>query len=107
LLPLKAHDPWRERTAQACVTLFMENKRGSQRRRVLKSGKIVFGGGAFSVDCTIRDLSESGARLQVPTSVAIPDRFVHVDAHAAVRREAVVVWRKGDQLGVRFQASNP
>jgi hypothetical protein len=78
----------------------MDIKRGSPRQRVLKSGKIVFAGGSISVDCTIRNLSEAGARLQVP--VAIPDRFTLVDAHARTRREASVVWRKGDQIGVRF-----
>jgi hypothetical protein len=31
----------------------MDNKRGGQ-QRVLKSGKIVFAGGSFGVDCTIR-----------------------------------------------------
>jgi hypothetical protein len=42
----------------------MDNKRGSPRQRVLKSGKIVFAGGSFSVDCTIRNLSETGVRLR-------------------------------------------
>ena len=80
----------------------MDSKRGSPRQRVLKSGKIVFAGGSISVDCTIRNLSEAGARLQIPTTVAIPDRFTLVDAHARTRREATVIWRKGDQIGVRF-----
>jgi PilZ domain len=81
----------------------MDNKRGDPRQRVLKGGKIVFAGGSFSVDCTIRNLSATGARLQVPTTVAIPDKFVLLDAHAGTRREATVVWRKADQIGVRFE----
>ncbi len=80
----------------------MDSKRNSLRQRVLKSGKIVFAGGSFSVDCTIRNASETGARLQVPTTVAIPDRFTLVDAHGGTRREASVVWRKSNQMGVRF-----
>jgi len=80
----------------------MDSKRGSPRHPVLKSGKIVFAGGSISVDCTIRNLSETGSRLQIPTTVAIPDRFTLVDAHGGTRREATVVWRKGDQMGVRF-----
>lgn len=80
----------------------MGNKRGSPRQRVLKSGKIVFAGGSFSVDCTIRNISESGARLQVPLTVSIPDKFTLVDMHAKARREALVVWRKNDLIGVRF-----
>jgi len=80
----------------------MDNKRGSPRQRVLKSGKIVFAGGSFSVDCTIRNMSDTGARLQIPTTVAIPDRFILFDVHVDTRRQATVVWRKGDQIGVRF-----
>jgi hypothetical protein len=81
----------------------MDNKRIAPRQRVLKSGKIIFSGGAFSIDCTIRNISETGARLQVPTSVAIPDKFTLLDTHAGgTRREATVVWRKDNMMGVRF-----
>ena len=60
--------------------LLMDNKRSSPRQRVLKSGKMVFAGGSFSIDCTIRNISETGARLQVPTTVGIPEKFA-LDAH--------------------------
>ena len=80
----------------------MNDKRGKSRQRTLKGGKIVFGGGAFSVDCTIRNLSDTGARLQVPTTVAIPDTFTLVEGQGGKSRQATVVWRKGDVLGVRF-----
>ena len=80
----------------------MDNKRGTPRKRALKSGKIIYAGGSFSIDCIIRDLSDTGARLQVPTTVTIPDSFILVDAHAGVRRAATVVWRRGDRMGVRF-----
>ena len=78
----------------------MDNKRSSPRQRVLKTGKIIFAGGSFNIDCTIRNIS---ARLQVPTTVGIPDKFTLVDAHAATRHDVRVVWRKNDQIGVRFE----
>jgi hypothetical protein len=81
----------------------MDNKRDRPRQRTLKSGKIVFAGGSFSIDCTIRNLSETGARLQVPTTVAIPDKFTLVDAHGGTRRDVTVAWRKDDLVGVRFE----
>jgi hypothetical protein len=84
----------------------MGNKRSSPRQRVLKSGKIVFANGSFSIDCTIRNISETGARLQVPTTVSIPDKFTLVDAHAGTRHEVRVAWRKKDQIGVRFDGRN-
>jgi hypothetical protein len=68
----------------------MDNKRSSPRQRVHKSGKIVFANGSFSIDCTIRNVSETGARLQVPTTVSIPDKFTLIDAHAGTRHEVRV-----------------
>ena len=83
----------------------MHNKRDRQRQRALKSGKIVFAAGSFSVDCSIRNLSETGAKLREPTTVPIPDQFTLVDAHVGTRRQAKVVWRKGNQIGMRFEQS--
>ncbi len=79
-----------------------DNKRRSPRQRVLKAGKIAYANGSIVIDCTIRNLSDTGARLQVPTSVAIPDRFECVEAASAKRRPATVMWRRGDLMGIRF-----
>jgi hypothetical protein len=81
----------------------MADKRNNQRQRALKRGVIGFAGGSFSIDCTIRNLSASGARLKVPVTVAIPDQFKLLDSHTGIRHSAKVVWRKGDELGVRFE----
>jgi hypothetical protein len=78
------------------------DKRRSPRQRVLKGGKIAYANGSIVIDCTIRNLSDTGARLQVPTSVAIPDRFEFVEAASAKRRSATVMWRRGDLKGIRF-----
>ena len=40
----------------------MSEKRSTVRHRVLKSGTIAFGGGGF--DCTVRNLSTGGARIE-------------------------------------------
>ena len=80
----------------------MDEKRKAQRQRVLKSGKIIFANGSFTVDCMIRNLSDRGARLQVPTTVTIPDRFTFLDAHGG-SKSARVIWRKANLIGVAFK----
>lgn len=80
----------------------MDENRRAPRQRVLKAGKILYGGGSIAIDCTIRNLSETGARLQVPTSVAIPDRFEFVETASGKRRSVTVAWRKGELMGIRF-----
>ena len=51
----------------------MEEKRESLRSRVLKTGSISFGGAAIS--CTIRNISATGALLEVESPLGIPRRF--------------------------------
>lgn len=78
----------------------MDEKRKSTRHRVLKAGKIAFGGGI--VDCTVRNLSEIGAALDVVSSVGIPDYFTLVIAVDHVQRPCRVAWRKATRMGVLF-----
>ena len=77
----------------------MDDKRNSQRRRALKDGKIVFNNGFCVVDCTIKNLSETGAMLVAPKAGGIPDEFVLIDSKGQ-KHEAKVRWRKLNALGV-------
>jgi hypothetical protein len=81
----------------------MDEHRTNRRQRVLKSGKIIYANGSIVIDCTIRNPSETGAQLKVPTSVGIPDRFEFSEAMGGKRRPVKVMWRKGDLIGIRFE----
>jgi hypothetical protein len=78
----------------------MDNHRNAPRHRVLKAGSIEFGGGA--IDCTIHNLSQTGAALQVVTPLFIPDRFTLVVRTDHLRRPCHIVWRKEKRIGVAF-----
>lgn len=52
----------------------MSEKRRAARHRALKGGSIAFSGGA-RIDCVIRNLSETGAALQVESPLGIPNEF--------------------------------
>lgn len=79
-----------------------EEKRIIRRRRVLKGGKIIFADGNSVVDCVIRNLSVAGARLEVPTTVGLPQEFTLVDSHSGRSYIAKVAWRRGETMGVEF-----
>ena len=76
----------------------MNEHRIATRRRVLKSGKIEFGGGA--IDCTVRNLSDTGAALDVTSPVGIPAEFNLVVN--GTPRLCRVVWRKEKRIGITF-----
>ncbi|KRQ95787.1 PilZ domain-containing protein [Bradyrhizobium valentinum] len=82
----------------------MDEHRIAPRRRLLKSGKITFGGGSAVIDCTVRNLSETGAALEVISPVGIPERFTLVIEADHLRLPCRVVWRKEKRIGVHFEA---
>jgi hypothetical protein len=78
----------------------MNVPRIASRRRVLKAGSIEFGGEEF--ECTIRNVSETGAALEVMTPLYIPDRFTLVVQSEQSKRACRVIWRKQKRIGVTF-----
>jgi len=52
----------------------MAEERKEPRSRTLKGGKIIIGSSGV-IDCTIRDLSKSGARLKVDGALTLPEEF--------------------------------
>lgn len=53
----------------------MSNRRSHPRRRTFKGGKLTFNKGLSVLDCIVRDWSEDGARLELPTTVGVPESF--------------------------------
>lgn len=78
----------------------MDEHRTAPRRRLLKTGKISFGGGA--IDCTVRNLSETGAALEVNSPVGIPEQFTLVIEPNQIHVPCRVVWRKETRIGIHF-----
>jgi hypothetical protein len=78
----------------------MSERRVQPRRRVLKAGKILFANNSCTLDCTIRNISEQGAMLQIGHSVTVPDQFELYEPGRLTLHVARVVRRTGDTVGV-------
>ncbi len=78
----------------------LENSRAAPRQRVLKAGKIEFSGG--SIDCVIRNVSETGAALEVASPVGIPAEFNLMISGNIAKRPCRVVWVRDKRIGVTF-----
>lgn len=58
--------------------------------------------------CHLFDISDTGARLELPDPDAVPDRFLlWLAANGSARRICRAVWRDGQQIGVRFEQRLP
>lgn len=80
----------------------MDERRVALRSHLMKAGAIEFDGG--KITCIVRDLSISGAALDVSGSVSIPVHFTlsfRADADG-MHMPCRVVWRKEGRIGVAF-----
>ncbi len=80
----------------------MDDKREDQRHRTLKAGLIVFNERRSTIECTIRNLSDSGAQLKVATVIGIPDSFELRNVSDGTDHRCEVAWRREGVVGVRF-----
>jgi hypothetical protein len=79
-----------------------KERRMVHRHRTLKGGSISFNH-AGRIDCLVRNLSTSGACLEVASQAGIPEDFVLVVGHGHVRQNCHVIWRSATRMGVAFR----
>lgn len=79
-----------------------ENKRISPRIRTFLKGQVVFNNRMSTMDCVIRNISGTGAKLQLTQAVTLPDQFeLHIPQKGETSRVRIR-WRRGDEIGVSF-----
>ena len=75
-------------------------RRAVPRNPVLMSGAIEFAGGTIS--CLIRNISISGASLDVTSPLDVPERFNLVFKADRTQIACHVIWRQEARIGVAF-----
>jgi hypothetical protein len=79
----------------------MHERRGDARTTRMLFGKVRFQD--ISRDCTVLDLSRSGARLKLIGFSGLPEKFdLYVPDRGATYR-AHVRWQFGDEIGISFE----
>ena len=76
-------------------------KRSEPRYKVLKGATIAFGGNG--VECTVRNLSSSGAAIEVANPVGLPPSFMLVIETDQFIRRCRPVWRNDKRIAVAFE----
>ena len=80
----------------------MGERRRSERQKSFLRGCVYFNKRRGAIDCLIRDISDSGARIIFSDTVNVPDL---IDLYIPQKERTVrarVQWRHGDEIGLAF-----
>lgn len=79
-----------------------ELRKGARARTVLRA-TIIFNNRNSSIDCTVRNFSDTGAKIIIDETIAVPQQFeLHVPQKGR-SFAAKVVWRRGNEIGLEFE----
>jgi hypothetical protein len=88
--------------ARSRPRLVGSDQRTGARRRVLLAGRLVYGEDDLVVDCAIRDLSETGAKVRVSGPVVLPAKVHLIELRTGQAFACEVIWRRMPELGLHF-----
>src|SRR3569832_767795 len=80
------------------------DQRKSRRKPISFLARLELRPGGRAVGCILSDISDTGARIEVPYPDKVPDRFrLWLTESGTARRMCTVVWRQARQIGVKFE----
>jgi hypothetical protein len=80
----------------------MQDRRQSFRRKTFLGGRVVFNHRQATMDCVLKNVGGSGAKLVFNNTASVPDEFDVQVARMERTFRARVEWRRQDELGVSF-----
>ncbi|WP_370640704.1 PilZ domain-containing protein [Xanthobacter sp. NFH-44] len=82
--------------------LVITERRTTRRRRTLLTGKIILNQRSSVISCVVRNLSDTGACLEVPAALNLPDAFELKIEPGGACSQCRIVWRSATRIGVAF-----
>ena len=79
-----------------------DNKRRAPRMRTIKGASLVLPGSGSTFSCVMRNLSETGALVELPSTVGVPHLVTLMTEDGKVNRPCSVAWRTETRLGLTF-----
>jgi hypothetical protein len=80
----------------------MDERRIGTRQKSFLQGRIYYNNRRASIDCLVRDISPTGARLKFPGPVTVPEVVELYIPNKDEFYRAQVQWNRGDEIGVHF-----
>ena len=79
--------------------------RKATRKKVLLTGRVIWGEGAHILDCHIMDVSATGARITLKQGHTMPENIFLLDMNNRMAHQATVVSERAGGFGLKFQKS--
>jgi hypothetical protein len=79
-----------------------DDRRIAMRQKSFLQGRIYYNNRRSSLDCLVRDISPTGARLKFSGSVTVPELVELFIPNKDESYRARVQWNRGDEIGVGF-----
>lgn len=76
------------------------DRRRAGRQRALLAGKLANADATTTIDCVIRNISDTGAMIETSTPQLIPSRLHLVQIKEGVAWDVEVIWRRGNRIGL-------
>jgi hypothetical protein len=83
----------------------MVENRTNKRRRCYLGGRVIFENRLKTISCTVRNISEFGAKLEFGACPIVPDSLELLLDSEAAYAPAHVVWRNQNFVGIAFKDS--
>ncbi|MGA3304205.1 MAG: PilZ domain-containing protein [Methylovirgula sp.] len=78
------------------------DKRASDRIRSFLRAQIIFNNRMTTIDCIIKNISATGARIALNDTLAVPTEFEIYIPQRGCSHHARLVWRDRDSIGIDF-----
>lgn len=78
------------------------NNRRAQRKSIARDGVVVCGPGLTHFDCTIANISTTGAGIRLAIGAVVPDNLHLISMADRRAYAAMVMWRKPGAMGLKF-----
>ena len=83
------------------------DKRGSDRIRSFLRAQIIFNNRMSTIDCIVKNISSTGARVALDDALAVPTEFDIYIPQRGRSHHARLVWRDKDSIGIDFVDAHP
>jgi hypothetical protein len=82
----------------------MIERRNSARARVIYGGVIAYNERRSTMECVIRNFSETGAKVEFENAALLPDQIDLLIAKKSRAFSAKIIWRRANESGLAFRS---